>query len=418
MLAAGTATTIAFPTVLRSAVLGRDKKQLAPSQSIRLGFVGVRNQGTNNLKTFLKRPDIRVAAICDVDRSVLDTAKALVADANEPDCESLQDYRRLLGRDDIDGVVVTTPDHWHALITVDACNAGKDVYCEKPLSLSVAEGRVMVDVARKNDRIVQTGSQQRSDERFRRACEIVRSGLLGRLTQIRVGLPDVNFEGPPVPNTGVPVQLDFDSWLGPAAVRPYNPKQVHYNFRFFWPYSGGQMTNWGAHHLDIVQWALGKDDSGPSSIRGSAEYHQQNWYEVPFQSKVVYAYDGGPEVICVQGAGERNGIEFEGQAGTLFVSRKTLSASPPDILERPCPVELEKSDDHHGNWLDCIRSRKQPLCDVEVGHRSATVCHLGNIAMRTGQQLEWDASSERIANNPEASAMLSVAYRSPWRLNS
>jgi predicted dehydrogenase len=335
-------------------------------------------------------------------------------------CDGVGDYRRLLDRKDIDAVVITTPDHWHALPTIHACQAGKDVYCEKPLSLTVVEGRRMVEAARANNRIVQTGSQQRSDDRFRLACELVRAGRLGQLKEVHVGIPGCNFSGPPVPDSDPPAALNYDMWLGPAPDRPYNEKRVHYLFRFFWDYSGGQMTNFGAHHLDIAQWALGMDDSGPVSVEGTAEFHPQKWYEVTMSCRLTYNYANGVKVVLGQLQPDiKGGCTFIGTKGSIFVDRGKIVGTPEELVKEPLPATAERlyvSKNHHQNFLDCIKSRKLPICDVEIGHRSATVCHLGNIAARLGRKVEWDAATEQIRNDDEAAQMLSRPYRSPWTL--
>lgn len=317
----------------------------------------------------------------------------------------------------MDAVVVTTPDHWHALITIDACAAGKDVYCEKPLTLTIAEGRAMTNAARKYKRIVQTGSQQRSDDRFRLACELVRSGRIGKVKTVRVGISNVNFKGPSVPDSAPPPELDYQFWLGPAPERPYNTLRVHYNFRFFWDYSGGQMTNWGAHHLDITQWGLGMDDSGPISVEGKARYHKDHWYEVPEWCEATYQYANGVTVICGQGI--KGGTTFEGEKGSIFVNRGVLTSNPPEIIKqelKDSDVHLYVSKNHHANWLECIKTRKLPICDVEIGHRSATVCHLGNIAIRAGRKITWDPQKEVIVGDSEAAAFVNRPYRAPWKL--
>jgi predicted dehydrogenase len=356
-------------------------------------------------------------AVCDVDKSRLATAQAKVEKATGKTCAAYSDYRRLLDSKEVDAVVIATPEHWHTLPTVAACAAGKDVYCEKPLTLTVAEGRVMVNAARKYQRIVQTGSQQRSSANFRLACELVRSGRIGKVQTIRVGIAPVNFEGPVVSDSDPPPELDYDFWLGPAPKRPYNSKRVHYNFRFFWDYAGGQMTNWGAHHLDIAQWGLGMDESGPVSIEAMARFNKDGWYEVPQWCEVVYRYANGVTVIC--GQGHRMGSTFEGDKGTIYVNRGKLEAFPAEVLKQPLAdgdVHLYASSNHLNNWLDCIRSRQRPICDVEIGHRSATVCHLGNIAIRTGRKITWDPSKEEIVGDAAAAKMLSRPYRPPWRL--
>ena len=385
-----------------------------PSDAIRIGHIGVGNQGGNNLKALMPH----TVAVCDVDSVRLAAAKERVEKATGRPCAAYSDYRQMLDSRDVDAVVVTVPDHWHALITVDACRAGKDVYCEKPLSLTIADGRAMVDAARKSGRIVQNGSQQRSDARFRLACELVRSGRLGKVHTVRAGISDVNFKGPPVADSAPPPELDYDFWLGPAPAKPYNEKHVHYNFRFFWDYSGGQLTNWGAHNLDIAQWGLGTDDTGPIEITGRARYHAQGWYEVPEWSEVVYKYANGVTILC--GQDHPGGTEFEGPKGKIHVNRKQLRSDPPELIEQALTesdVHLEESDDHHANWLAAIRSRKLPICDVEIGHRSATVCHLGNIALRTGRPIRWDPEREAVIGDDEAQAMVARPYRAPWNLN-
>lgn len=410
-LGAAGAGIVGFPAIVPCRAFGANER-------VQVGFVGVRNQGTNNLKALMKN----AVALCDVDRKVLAAAQGLVEKNTGRKLPTCADYRELLARKDVDAVLVTTPDHWHALIAVDACQAGKDVYCEKPLSLTIREGRAMVDAARKFNRVVQTGSQQRSDPKFRLACELVRNGRIGKIERVLVGLPGVNFSGPAVPDSDPPPELDYEFWLGPAPERHYNEKHVHYNFRFFWDYSGGQMTNFGAHHLDIAQWALGRDDSGPSKVEGTAKFNKDHWYEVPESSSVVFTYDDGVTVLCEQGrtGGPRQGLTFEGTQGTLYVTRGKIESNPREILEQPLKsgdVRLYESKNHHANWLDCVKSRKAPIADVEIGHRSATVCHLGNIAVRSGRPIRWDPKREQIVDDPNAAAMLQRPYRSPWRLS-
>jgi len=385
----------------------------APSEQIRIGCIGVGNQGSGNLRKVMRH----VVAVCDVDSNRLGTAAAAVMKATGRDCDAYTDYRKLLDRKDIDAVVVTTPDHWHALPTITACQAGKDVYCEKPLTLFIGEGQAMVAAARKYNRIVQTGSQQRSDEHFRRACELVRSGRIGKVHTVKCGISSVNFNGPPVADSAPPPELNYEMWLGPAPEKPYNEKHVHYNFRFFWDYSGGQQTNWGAHHLDIAQWGLGMDDSGPIAIEGSARYEPNGVYEVPQWSNVVYRYANGVVMHC--GHDYKGGTLFEGDKGTLFVSRKDLVVTPGELGEAPLgadDVHLYKSDSHFENWLDCIKNRQLPICDVAIGHRSATVCHLGNIAIRTGRKMTWNPESQEIVDDAEGAQLANRPYRSPWQL--
>ncbi len=411
-LRASAGAAVSLPYILTSTALGQGNTPPA-SERLLLGAVGVRNQGLGLVKSMVRE----IVAVCDVDQNVLAAAKKTVEDATGRECAAYGDYRQLLERDDLNGVVIATPDHWHALIAVNACEAGKDVYCEKPLSLTVADGQAMVGAARRYERIVQTGSQQRSSKEFRTACELVRSGKIGVVHTVKVGIPGVNFQGPPVPDSDPPPELSYDFWLGPAPLKPYNAKHVHYNFRFFWDYSGGQLTNWGAHHLDIAQWGLGMDESGPVAIEGTAGYNADGWFEVPEWMELTYEYANGVKLLC--GRGQRGGTTFEGESGSIWVNRGKLESDPPELITQPLgedDVHLYESNSHRGNWYDCIRSRKLPICDVAIGHRSATVCHLGNIAIRTGRKITWDPASEQIVGDDEAAAMLSRPYRAPWHL--
>jgi predicted dehydrogenase len=236
------------------------------------------------------------------------------------------------------------------------------------------------------------------------------------LKVVKVGIPGVNFSRPAVPDSDPPAVLDYDFWLGPAPKKPYNSKHVHYNFRFFWDYSGGQLTNWGAHHLDIVQWALGMDDAGPVTIEGKGQFDPKKEFEVPATSELTYTYANGVPVMC--GQGYKGGVTFEGEKGTIWVNRGKFEATPTEI-DQPLTgneMRLYDSKSPHGNWLECIRSRKLPICDVEIGHRSATVCHLGNIALRTGRKITWDPIKEQIVGDNEANEMLARPYRQPWVL--
>jgi predicted dehydrogenase len=386
-----------------------------PLERVRIGHIGVGGQGTANLRVHLRN----TVAVCDVDSARLGTARDLVQRTNGGACAAHADYRRLLDDRNIDAVVISTPDHWHALAAIHACQAGKHVYCEKPLTLTIAEGRRLVQAARRHRVVVQTGSQQRSDDRFRQACELVRNGRLGRVHTVLVGLPGVNFRGPSVDDSAPPPELDYNTWLGPAPLRPYNVKRVHYNFRFFWDYSGGQLTNFGAHHLDIVQWALGMDESGPVAIEGTPRHHRDHWYEVPESFDLAFTYASGVRVLCGQANGTRVGVTFEGDRGRLFVNRGIIEANPPELLRAALgegDTRLPVSRNHHQNWLDSIASGSRPICDVEIGHRSATVCHLGAIALRTGRRITWNPATETVTGDAEQAAHVERPYRAPWRL--
>ena len=391
-----------------------------PSESIRVGFIGVGGQGNHNLGILMRN----AVAVCDVDKSHLEKTKQRVEKANGRACEAFGDYRQLLEDKSIDAVLISTPDHWHTLIAIHACEAGKDVYCEKPLTLFIKEGQALVTAVRRHRRILQVGSQQRSSHEFLQACEYVRAGRLGKLKAVKVGLPGVNWEkkGNPgnVPDSEAPPELDYNMWLGPAPARRYNENRVHYLFRFFWDYSGGQMTNWGAHHLDITQWALGADDSGPVEIEGSATYNEQKLYETPQTFDANFKYGNGVTVQCSSGTGKfKGGVTFEGDRGTIHVTRGAIESNPKDILAEPLDdgrVKLYASTDHHQNWLECIKTRKDPICNVETGHRSATVCHLGNIAIRNKAKVIWDPKKEEMSGGDDLAKWCSRPYRTPWKL--
>ncbi|WP_437185025.1 Gfo/Idh/MocA family protein [Planctomicrobium sp. SH668] len=420
---------LAAPYIVPSTCFGANER-------ITAGFIGVRNQGTGNLNAFMGA-GVNIGAICDVDDQVRAKAMDLVQKKNHAP-QDYTDYRKLLEQKDLDVVVITTPDHWHALMTVNACQAGKDVYCEKPLSLTIAEGRRMVRAAREHKRIVQTGTQQRSGTEFWRAASLVRNGAIGKIEKILVGIPGSNDPGQLGPDTDPPAGLNYDLWLGPAPYKPYNEKRLHYNFRFWWDYSGGQITNFGAHHLDIAQWGLGMDNSGPVAVSGTASYPEDHRYEVTDTCRIDYTYANGTVLTLGQKQDDiPQGITFVGTEGKIFVVRGAIRSTPEDLVGPPAakgddpkvrreldsnldekilasPIQLQRSTNHAGNFLDSVKSRELPVCDVEIGHRSATVCHLGNIVARLGRDVKWNPETEMIEGDAEAQAMMDREYRSPW----
>jgi predicted dehydrogenase len=425
-------------------------RKAAAKDRIVLGAVGI---GSRNLQLLndvlnLKR-DVRYAAVCDVDgRHRRRAAEALKGKGME--VAQHKDFRELNARKDIDAVLIATPDHWHALVAIDAMRQGKDVYCEKPLTLTVAEGRALVQVAQKTGRVFQVGSQQRSDARFRLACQLVRNGRIGKVTRVeaRIG---ANPTSPPLPKVEPPKELDWDFWMGPTPKVDYleltqggkTYTRGHHEFRWWYDYSGGKMTDWGAHHLDIAQWGLGKDDSGPVAVEaeGAPPAKGPNRYNCHPTFTVTYTYAGGTPVVCsdtqlkgavdpketrvaLPGGKERvvkhdNGVLFVGEGGRwIFVRRGLITASEPKLLDEPLPkgaVRLYESPNHMGNFFDCMRSRRPCACPAEVGHRSVTVCHLGVIALRTGKKLKWGPERERF-DDAAANAMLSRPMRAPWKL--
>jgi predicted dehydrogenase len=393
---------------------GHSGRADGPFEPVRLGFVGVGLMGGATLERMLELPAI-VTAICDVDSERLAKAAAVVAE-KQPDHapELYDDFRELCASPDVEAVVISTPDHWHVDIAVRAMEHGKDIYVEKPLSLTIAGGRRLADASASTGCIVQTGSQQRSSPEFQRAVYLIQNGALGPLSSVLVTLPQNNIEPPkdispqPVPST-----FAHNRWLGPAPWREYNRQLCHYNFRFISDYSGGQMTNWGAHHLDIVQWALGMDSSGPISVEGSGEFHAKGPFDTATAVDLTYRYPGDLPVYCRTTA-ERTGVKFTGTKGTLSVGRGLLEAEPASLLDRPDrsdDVSIQTSSNHYLDFLESVRTRNAPVAPAEAGHRSATVCHLGNIAIALGRLLTWDPQREIFPDDPEATALCSRPRR-------
>jgi predicted dehydrogenase len=403
--------------LVEAAKAERARRPIPASERLPVGLVGTGGRGTFLLDRLRGRPGVQVVAVCDVDaHRCTDAAQAV-----GKNCAKYRDFRELVARKDLAAVFVATPDHWHALVTLAALRAGKDVYCEKPLSLTIAEGRAIVRAARAHDRVVQVGSHQRSDDpQFRLACDLVRNGRLGKLKTIHT-LIGSNPEGGPFAEKTVPDGLDWDFWQGPTPCVPYVDERCHYQFRWWYEYSGGRMTDWGAHHNDIAQWALGMDDSGPSAVAGSGTEPSgfPNSFNCHPDFHVTYTYPDGIELHCTS---ESNGVRFLGEGGRwIFVAREPdkCAASDPQLLEEPLPANasrLELSTNHLDNFFDCVRSRQRPICDAEVGHRTATVCHLGVIALRLHRPLRWDPASEQFQGDDEANAWRSREMRAPWKL--
>lgn len=396
--------------MIKASVLGTN----APGNRITMGFIGVGGMGIHNLNNFMSKPQVQVVAICDVDAFHREEARQ-IANIDSKSCYN--DFREMLIRDDIDAVVICTPDHWHAPISIAAAKAGKDIYCEKPLTLTISEGRVLSETIKRYGRVLQTGSQQRSDSRFRFACELVRNGRIGKLLTIKVEIPPNNRESSPTwQEDPIPNGFDYEMWLGPAPWEPYTERRCHYNFRFILDYSGGQITNWGAHDLDIAQWGNGTDRTGPVEIAGHGEFLRDGLYNTATQVDITYSYANGVKLRCITGS---NNVRFEGTDGWVFVTRGKIDTHPESLLESkigPEEIHLYKNHDHHQNFLDCVRSRHEPIASVEVGHRSATLCHLGNIAMKLGRKLKWDPETEHFINDPIANSMIARSMRAPWHL--
>ncbi len=405
---------------------------------IRIGVIGIGSGGKGSKRSHMTsrarqlindirntKRRVQFTAACDVDAVHLqEGADALRAMGHSP--KSFKDFRELNDCKDVDVVLVATPDQWHALCAIDAMKKGKDVYCEKPLTLTVAEAQAILKVQKATNRVFQTGSQQRSDGRFRLACELVRNGRIGKIHRVECrigGNPVGTFKPSPVPEG-----LDWDLWLGPCPKVDYVTERCHYQYRWWYEYSGGKMTDWGAHHLDIAQWGLGMDGNGPAAIEatGDAPATAPHSYNCHPRFRVTYTYADGAVVIASDGTlkdtvGDRdgNGILFVGEKNQwIFVNRGKISASDPKLLSEPLAsnaTKLEVSPGHMRNFFDCLKSRKLPICNASVGASSVTICHIGVIALRTGKKLKWDAAMQQF-DDADANAMLSRPYRAPWKL--
>lgn len=423
---AGTAlaATLANPYVFTADAEDRQKPR-AKNDRFRIGAIGMRYQGSVITEKALAEGDL--VAIADVDRQIGLKAREQFGGK----AELYEDYRAMLDRHDLDVILIGSPDHWHTAMVIDACRSGRDVYCEKPLTLTIDEGKLLTKVVAQTGRVVQVGSWQRSDERCRLACEMVRQGRIGALKKVTVVL-NKNEQGGPFPAAVPPPELNWNLWQGQTPDVPYIKERGHYTFRWWQEYSGGQMTDWGAHHVDIAQWGIGMQ--GPTEIEGQATYPQvANGYNVASSFAARLRYANGVELeILDQG---RNGVIFEGDNGHLFVNRSTLAGGPVDQLaERPLPREsftlyphdnldrppragkLDAIINHMGNFFDCVKTRQTPLSDVVSQHRSASTCHMANIALRLGRKLHWDPERETFVGDDEANGHLSRPQRKGFEL--
>ena len=416
------AAACAAPYVISSTAWGAPGRP-APSKRITTALIGSGGRG----QQIIAGGD-QVLGICDVDAKHRAAAKAKIdAMAGNQDCAEHSDFREVLDRDDVDAVVVATPDHWHVPIAAAAVKAGKSVYVEKPLTVSIHEGRVLAGIVRRYGAILQVGSQQRSPEyeKFTRACELVRNGRIGELKKVRVEILTRSGNDNAWAPRAVPPELDYEMWLGPAPWSPYHPDRVHYKFRFVSDFSGGDLSNWGAHHLDIAQWGIGADDSGPLEVVGRGKRNATGIHDPFYDLAVDFLYAGGVKVELRSLTGSGSGtVRFEGTEGWVQVGREGMWAEPESLLTArigPSEIRLAPPDQagsHMGIWLDCIRRRSPRGLNVpaEIGHRSATVCHLANIAMELERKLTWDPAAEQFVDDDEANRMTCRPMRQPWSL--
>lgn len=389
---------MAAPMILPKSVFGAN-------DTVGMGIIGPGRRGQQLMGDFMRLENVEFRAISDTSLERLDYI------ARDNDWAKFQDFRKMLESKDIDAVIVATPDHWHALHSIYACMAGKDVYVEKPMTLTIAEGRAMTQTARKYERVVQCGSQQRSDRNSRIGCELVRNQALGKVTTVHGANYPSPWEQPFSPQP-IPDHIDWDMWLGPAPLRGYHPDIFSPRAKPGWisllTYSGGEVTGWGAHGLDMIQWALGVDETGPVEVEAVGNPR--------ILDRVVHMkYANGVELV-LDNKGPQGGGLFVGEKGSILVDRGRFVCDPPELAEAAIEIELEVSSNHQQNFIDCVRSRKRPIADVEVAHRSSTVCHLINIARWTHDKLQWDPANEQFIDNDDANTYIDRPRREPWGL--
>ena len=406
----------AAPYVVPAAALGNDGV-VAPSERLTMGAIGIGGMGRRDLSDFLTNADVQVVAVCDVDARHRAQAKRIVdAHYQNHNCAACNDFYEILGRDDIDTVLIATPDHWHAFIAIEAARAGKDIYCEKPISLTVAEGRAVVEAMNRYGRVYQSGTQRRSIGCFRFAVDVARTGLIGELHTLHTYLsagPSCGVEHP----QPVPEGFDYDRWLGPAPYEPYTPRRCHGTFRWIFDYSGGKLTDIGAHFNDLAQWGNDTELGGPIAYEGHAEFPREGLWNTPMRYRVEATYANGVKMVYHDTS--PRAIKFEGDEGWIRVDDDgNVDAEPKSILRMRNIVKQNYAHwfGHHRNFLDCVKTRRTPIAPPEVAQRSTTTCHVGNICLRLDRPLRWALETERFVGDPEANRMLTRAMRAPWHL--
>ena len=422
----GAAAAVTLPTIIPATALGRGGRP-APSERISIGCIGVGSQGRGNMNWFLRKSEVQVLAVCDVDRGHAEVAKTSVDDKyGNQDCTTYLDFHDLIGRGDLDAVSLALPDQWHAIPAILAARAGLDCYGEKPLSRSIPESRAICDAMHRYGRVWQTGSWQRSRPHFRQAAELVRAGRIGKVNHVEVGLPNGR-PGKVRPTETVPEDLDWDRWLGPAPWRDYcvfGGDKCHWDWRWIMDFSGGQLTDWAGHHIDIAHWGLDLESTGPVEIEGQGEYPDEGLWDAPTAYDFTAKYANGVEMrVGNSGAIGFMGTKWHGDDGWIHVHRGGLTASNEAWLGEEAIRRDEmklyagnEGRDHVDNFLDCVKSRRLTIAPVETAARSIGVGHLGEIAMLTGRKIRWNPDTEEIIKDPGASALLGRAYREPWVL--
>jgi predicted dehydrogenase len=415
--ATGVAGALAFPTIIPAHVLGAD----APSKKIQMAQIGCGRMGHGDMSSLMNAPEVRYVAVCDVDHQHGETFCALVnKHYATQDCRIYNDYRELLARGDLDAVSIAVPDHWHALIAVAALRASCDVYGQKPLARSIREGQAICQAVRRYGRVWQTGSQQRSDERFWHGAELALNGRLGKISLVEVGLPSRKPEVKDVPPSPPPGGLDWNLWLGPAPARPFckfGDRTPHWDWRWISDYSGGQITDWSGHHIDIGLWGLGLDHTGPVEVSGVGEYNNGGIWDTPnnYDLRLKFA----PGVQFHVSSRLTMGTKWIGDKGSIWVTRGEHKCSNPTIWNEKIGLDekqLYHSRNHYRDFVDCVLARRDPVAPVEAGHRAISCGLLGEIAMLTGRKLRWNPEQQDFIGDPAASTLLGRSYREPWKL--
>ena len=411
-----------FPTIVKASVLGREGN-VPPSDRITMILIGCGGQGRGDLNGFLRRfNNVQAIAVCDVDDNQLAIAKRMIDEKyNNTDCRVYKDFREILEKEKVDTAILALPDHWHALVSVAAANKKIDIYGEKPLARSIVESRCIVNAVHQNNIVWQTGSQQRSEANFQKAVELVRNGRIGKVDYVEVGLPDggTNIGNPSV--NSIPDGVDWDMWLGPAPKVPFRGV-LHGNWRWMTDYSGGQLTDWAGHHIDIANWGLGLDRSGPVIIEGTGRPNNDGIFNVFVEYDFTAIYANGLKMRVANSSKLQHGMGtfWKGTDGWIHVARGKLKASNENILNEKIgksEFSLYKSLNHRQNFIDCVKSREETIAPAETGHRSISVALLGEIAMVTGQRQHWDPIAEKFTDdNTYATRLLKKPYRHPWVL--
>lgn len=428
-----TAGAALLPHIIPASAIGRNGF-VPPSDRIVMGGIGLGGMGRGNMHSFLGIKEVQFVSVCDVDTAHGEAAKKVINDRyGNTNARSYVDYREFLDKEKLDAVSIATPDHWHGILSVASINNGLDVYGEKPLARTIAEGRSIVNAAHKNNIVWQTGSWQRSVGHFRRAVHLVRNGVLGKISHVEVGLPDGprSIGTPPVQTP--PATVDYNLWLGPAPRVPYRGV-LHFHWRWMMDYSGGQLTDWAGHHVDIAHWGLGFDETGPLEVEGKGTYPVDGIYNVPVEYVINCKYENGIEMLVANQSyfvARRKGNEWSknqnigmgavwyGENGWIHVNRNGLWASNPEWLEIPeseLTEEVYISSNHQQNFIDCVKSRKATITPVATAHNSISVALIGEIAMLTGEKLKWDYQQERFTNSEYANRLLSRPFRAPWEM--